>query len=198
MKRIQLTMAALLVAAGLVSAGGVYGQASNGVSRVIVRKADNKKVRLYTPAQVEVAIIDANGTTLYKGDVKGPGSRVTAISMINLPDGHYYLTATNNDFWVSQGLTIRNDQLSVDAQNATSLVKPTLIPYGKNKFELAMPGTSTVSVALYDRLNALVFSETYVKGDVHRFDLNRLPEGDYTFVVGPDFKQFTEQIAVQR
>ena len=191
-------MAALLVAAGMVSTGGAYGQSSDGATRIQVRKSDNKKVRLYTPAPVEVAIIDTDGTTLYQGTVNGSAGKGTSINMASLPDGHYYLTATNNDFWVSQGLTISNEQLSVDAQNTTALVKPTLIPYGKNKFEIAMPGAQTISVSLYDRVNALVFSETYVKGDVHRFDLNRLPEGNYTFVVGPDFKQFSERIVVQR
>lgn len=191
-------MAALMVAAGLVSTGGVYGQTSDGVSRVNVQKSDSKKVRLYTPAGVDMAILDANGTTLYKGEVQAHAQKGTSINLANLPDGHYYLTATNNDFWLSQGLTIRNDQVSVDAQDASALVKPTLVPYGKNKFEIAMPGAKTVNIALYDRVNALVFSETYDKGEIHRFDLNRLPEGDYTFVVGPDFKQFTERIAVQR
>lgn len=197
MKRIQLTIAALMVAAGMVGTGGAYAQTNDGVSRVNVRKSDNKKVRLYTPGSVQMAIIDNNGTTLYKGDIQPNAGQGTSINLANLPDGRYYLTATNNDFWVSQGLTIRNDQVSVDAQNATALVKPTLIPYGKNKFEIAMPGTKIVNVALYDRLNTLVFSETYEKGEVHRFDLNRLPEGNYTFVVGPDFKQFTEQIVVK-
>ncbi len=191
-------MAALMVAAGLVGTGGTYAQSNDGVTRVQVRKSDSKKVRLYTPGPVEVAIIDNDGTVLYKGDIKDKDSKVTPINLTNLPNGHYYLTATNNDFWVSQGLTIRNNEVNVDAQNTTALVKPTLVPYGKNKFEIAMPGTQTVNIALYDRINALVFSETYVKGEVHRFDLNRLPEGDYTFVVGPDFKQFTERIAVQR
>jgi len=198
MKRIQLTMAALMVAAGLVSTGGAFGQTSDGVSRVNVQKSDSKKVRLYTPSGVEMAIIDADGTTLYKGDVRARAGQGTSINLANLPDGHYFLTATNNDFWLSQGLTIRNDQVSVDVQNASALVKPTLVPYGKNKFEIAMPGTKMVNIALYDRINTLVFSETYEKGEAHRFDLNRLPEGDYTFVVGPDFKQFTERIAVQR
>jgi len=197
MKRIQLTMAALMVAAGLVSTGGAYAQTNDGVSRVTIRKSDSKKVRLYTPGSVQMAIIDNNGTTLYKGDIRPNAGQGTSVNLANLPDGHYYLTATNNDFWVSQGLTIRNNQVSVDAQNATALVKPTLIPYGKNKFEIAMPGTKIVNVALYDRLNELVFSETYEKGAVHRFDLNRLPEGNYTFVVGPDYKQFTERVMVK-
>jgi hypothetical protein len=197
MKRIQLTMAALMVAAGLVGTGGAFGQTNDGVSRVTVRKTDSKKVRLYTPGSVQMAIIDNDGTTLYTGDVRPNPGQGTSISLANLPDGHYYLTATNNEFWVSQGLTIRNNAVSVDAQNTTALVKPTLIPYGKNKYEIAMPGAKTLNVALYDRLNELVFSETYEKDAVRRFDLNRLPEGSYTFVVGPDYKQFTEQIVVK-
>lgn len=191
-------MAALLVAGGLVGTEGAFGQTNDGANHVAVRKSDSKKIKVYAPKAVDVAIIDADGTTLYKGEIKGRTGQVTSINMNNLPDGHYYLTATNNDFWQSQGITIRNDQVSVDAQNSTALVKPTLIPYGKNKFEIAMPGTRTISVSLYDRANGLVFSETYQKGDSHRFDLSRLPAGDYTFVVGPDFKQFTERVAVQR
>jgi hypothetical protein len=196
MKRIKMTVAALLVASGLMSMGDAYGQAKDGVSRVNVIKSDIKKVKLFTPQAVEMAIIDANGTVLYKGDVRPVSGRSTSVNLANLPDGHYFLTATNNDFWLSQGLTIRNDQVIIDAQNKSAIVRPTLVTYGKNKFEVNMQGAQTLNVAIYDRINTLVFSQTYNKGETPRFDLNRLPTGDYTFVVGPDYKQFSENITV--
>jgi hypothetical protein len=198
MKRIQLTMAALMVAAGLMSTGGAYAQTNEPVKGISVRKSDSKKIRLYTQAPVELAVVDADGTILYKGDINGKTGQVTALNLHNLPDGRYFLTATNNDFWVSQGLTIRNDQVSVDASNAATLVKPTLTAYGKNKFEVTMPGARNINVTIYDRFNALVFNELYQNGEKHRFDLSRLPEGDYTILVGPEFKQFSERIMVQR
>lgn len=198
MKRIQLTMAALLVAAGLVGTGGAYAQTNDPTKVISVRKSDSKKIRLYTQSPVELAVVDADGTILYKGDVNGKTGQVTALNLRNLPDGRYFLTATNNDFWVSQGLTIRNDQVSVDASNAATLVKPTLTAYGKNKFEVTMPGARNINVTIYDRFNALVFNELYQNGEKHRFDLSRLPEGDYTILVGPEFKQFSERIMVQR
>jgi hypothetical protein len=72
MKRIQLTMAALMVAAGLMSTGGAYAQTNEPVKGISVRKSDSKKIRLYTQAPVELAVVDADGTILYKGDINGP------------------------------------------------------------------------------------------------------------------------------
>lgn len=198
MKRIKMTVAALLVAGSLTSTGLAFGGPNDGVMQVNVIKSDAKKVKLQTPGNVEMVLVDDNGTVLYKGQIRSISGKATSVNLTNLPDGHYFLTATNNEFWMSQGLTIHNNQVSIDPQNKSSLVKPTLVSVGKNKFKLNVDGAEKVNVAIYDQINALVFSETYEKGEVPKFDLNRLPIGGYTFVVGPDFKQFTEQIIVSR
>jgi hypothetical protein len=52
------------------------------------------------------------------------------------------------------------------------------------------------TVAIYDPQNVLVQTDSF-KGSVRRFDLSGLPDGAYTFVVGPDQKQFTARIAIQ-
>jgi len=200
MKQIRLTIAMLAVAFTLTAAGSAVAQISTVAGPVKIAKSATKKVRIHTPVgtTLDISLIDQAGTLLYAGTVKAKDLRGTSVNLANLPDGRYYLTATNNDLWMSQGLTVRNDQVVVDAQNVTEVVRPALVAYAKNKYEVAMPGVQSLTVAIYDRMNDLVFTKSFGSdGEVHRFDLSSLPSGDYTFVYGPEQKQFTERVAIK-
>ncbi|ARK12717.1 hypothetical protein [Fibrivirga algicola] len=200
MKQIRLTIAMLAVAFTLTAAGSAAAQTSTVAGPVKIAKSATKKVRIHTPVgtTLDISLIDQAGTLLYAGTVKAKDLRGTSVNLANLPDGRYYLTATNNDLWMSQGLTVRNDQVVIDAQNVTEVVRPALVSYAKNKYEVAMPGVQSLTVAIYDRMNDLVFTKSFGSdGEVHRFDLSSLPSGDYTFVYGPEQKQFTERVAIK-
>lgn len=202
MKRICLSIATLAAAWSLSIASPATAQSlatASDVAAVKVTKADAKKVRLYSPVgtPVEVAILDLTGTVLYQGTLSARDARGTSLNLMNLPDGRYYVTVTNDSFWMSQGLTVRRDLVSVDAQNVTELIKPALTAYAKNKYEIVMPGVRDLTVSIYDRLNDLIFTKSFDKGEVHRFDLSSLPTGSYTFVYGPAQKQFTERVAIK-
>lgn len=192
----MLAVALTLTAA----AGSAVAQTPVSNAPVKVVKSSVKKIRLQTPvgATMDVSVIDQTGTVLYSGQLRAKDSRGTSLNLASLPDGRYYVTATNNDVWMSQGIVVRNDQVSVDAQNVTEVVRPALVAYAKNKYEVVMPGVKSLTVAIYDRLNDLVFTKSFGSaGEVHRFDLSSLPLGDYTFVYGPEQKQFTERVAIK-
>ncbi|HEX9956387.1 MAG TPA: T9SS C-terminal target domain-containing protein [Fibrella sp.] len=200
MKQIRVTIAMLAAVWTLTTAGSAVAQTPAPSVPVSVAKSAIKKIRLHTPvgATMDVSVIDQVGTLLYTGALRAKDARGTSLNLANLPDGHYYVTATNNDIWMSQGFTVRNDQVSIDAQNVTELVRPALVAYAKNKYEIVMPGVKTLTVAIYDRMNDLVFTKSFGSyGEVHRFDLSSLPSGDYTFVYGPEQKQFTERVAIK-
>lgn len=191
----------LFAAWSLAGTGGAFADNGTVSGKVKVIKSESKKVRLYTPLNtpVSVAIIDAEGNLLYQGQVQAKDLRGMAFNLNTLPDGQYFLTATNNEFWLSQGLTVRGNELLVNEQSYSQLDKPTLTPYAKNKFEVTMPATNvqTVNVAIYNQQNDLVFSDNVKATNSRRFDLNTLPAGDYTFVVGPEQKKFAEHIQIQ-
>lgn len=200
MKQIRVSIAMLLIAGTLTTAGSAVAQTPAHKAPVSVIKSAVKKIRLQTPvgSTMDVSVIDQAGTILYSGVLRAKDSRGTSLNLANLPDGRYYVTTTNNDMWMSQGITLRNDQVSIDAQNVTELVRPALVAYAQNKYEVVMPGVKTLTVAIYDRMNDLVFTKSYGStGEVHRFDLSSLPTGDYTFVYGPEQKQFTERVAIK-
>ncbi|GAB3885729.1 hypothetical protein GCM10028825_13780 [Spirosoma agri] len=177
-------------------------KADNGsvVSGVNVEKSEQKKIRLYTQssAPVDVAIIDAEGHLLYRGTVTKNQKGVASFNLNSLPDGQYFLTASNDNYWMSQGLTIKGNALSVDDSNLKQLVQPTISAYEKNKFEVNLPAKNVdeANVAIYDAQNVLVQTDTF-KGSVRRFDLSSLPDGAYTFIVGPDQKQFSTRIDIK-
>ncbi|WP_375446756.1 T9SS C-terminal target domain-containing protein [uncultured Fibrella sp.] len=200
MKQIRVTIAMLAAALTLTAAGNAVAQTPAQGAPVQIVKSAIKKIRLQTPAgaTMDVSVIDQTGTVLYSGAVRAKDNRGTSLNLANLPDGRYYVTATNNDFWMSQGILVRNDQVTVDAQNVTEVVRPALVAYAKNKYEVVMPGVKTLNVAIYDRMNELVFTKSFgSSGEVHRFDLSSLPTGEYTFVYGPEQKQFTEHVAIK-
>jgi hypothetical protein len=199
MKIIRLTAATLLAAWTLSTASNAVAQLIDVPKSVSVLKSGAKKVRLISPvnAPVDVLVADDAGTLLYQGTIESRDQRGVSLNLVNLPDGHYYITATNNTFWMSQGITVRRDVVNVDAQNVTELVKPELVAYAQNKYKLVMPGVKDLSVTIYDRLNELVFTKSFVSDNAHRFDLSSLPAGSYTFVYGPAQKQFSEQVAIK-
>ncbi len=200
MKRFRLSIAVLLSVwslAGLGESKADNGSVTNGVN---VEKSEQKKVRLYTKTgvAVDVAIIDADGNVLYRGVVAKDNQKATSFNLKSLPDGQYYLTASNDTYWMSQGLTIKGNALNVDERNMQQLTQPTLTTYEKNKFEVNLPATNVAeaSVAIYDAQNVLVQTDVF-KGSVRRFDLSGLPDGAYTFIVGPDQKQFSSRIDIK-
>ncbi len=203
MKRIRLSVAVLLAAWSLAGPGvALADNDGTTVSKVKVSKSEHKKFRLYTQAgtPVAVALIDADGNVLYQGQVKQKDARGTSFDLTTLPDGQYYVTATGDAWWVSQKLTIRQNELAVDTKSVQEMGKPTLTAYAKNKYVVALPGSNIgpVTVTLYNRMNELVFSQSFVDAEKRRFDLSKLPEGSYTVVVGPNEKQFSERIEIVR
>jgi len=204
MKQIRLSMAALLISMSMAGSAAVAQGVTNandgsGMSAVKVVTSENKKVRLYTQnsSPVDVSIIDTDGTVLYQGAITD-NKKATSFNLKNLPDGQYFITAGTNTWWMSQGMTVRGNAVSIDAQKLQQVAQPTLTAYEKNKIEMTLPGTNAAktNVIIYDAQSQAVYQDTF-NGAVRRFDLTALPQGSYTFVVGPDQKQFTSRIDVR-
>lgn len=200
MKKIRLSIAVLLSVWGLAGMGGAKADNGSGMGGVKVEKSEQKKVRVYTQpgSSVDVAIIDADGTILYRGLISKNAKGATSFNLKNLPDGQYYLTAGNNAWWMSQGLTIKANSVNVDARNLQQVAQPILTAYEKNKIEVMLPAKNVdeTNVAIYDAQNVLVQTDSF-KGSTRRFDLSAMPDGAYTFVVGPGQKQFTTRIDIR-
>ena len=200
MKKFRLSIAVLLSVWSLAGLGEAKADTGSGMGGVKVEKSEQKKVRIYTQpgTPVDVAIIDADGNVLYRGVIAKNAKRSTSFNLNSLPDGQYYLTAGNNAWWMSQGLTIKANALNVDERSLQQLAQPTLTAYEKNKIEVVLPAKNIgeANVAIYDAQNVLVQTDTF-KGPARRFDLSGLPDGAYTFVVGPNQKQFTTRVDIK-
>ncbi|WP_080240161.1 hypothetical protein [Spirosoma rigui] len=206
MKKFRLSIAVLLSVWSLAGMGDAKADNGSGANGVKIEKSENKKVRLYIPTEaskssssIDVAIIDLDGNVLYQGVAVPSKSGLQSFNLKNLPDGQYYITASNNTWWMSQGVTVRGNGLIVDSRNLQQVMEPTITAYEKNKIEVKMPATnvSDASVAIYDAQNVLVHAER-MESSARRFDLSTLPEGAYTLVVGPEQKHFSARVNVQR
>ena len=200
MKQFRLSIAVLLSVWSLAGTGVAIADNGAGANGVKVEKSEKKKVRIYTQpgAAVDVALIDADGNVLYRGIIAKNSKKATAFNLNNLPDGQYYLTAGNNAWWMSQGISIKANALSIDDRNIQQVTEPTLTAYEKNKIEVSLPSKNLTeaNVAIYDAQNVLVQTDSF-KGSTRRFDLSGLPDGSYTFVVGPNQKQFTTRVNIR-
>lgn len=206
MKKSSLSIAVLLSVWSLAGTAGAQADNGSEANGVKIEKSESKKIRLYIPTAsstsnpaVDVAIIDADGNVLYQGAATRNKTGQQSFNLKNLPDGQYYITAGTNAWWMSQGVIIRGNALTVDARNLQQVAQPTLTAYEKNKIEVTMPATNVrdASVAIYDAQNVLVHAEKFT-GPARRFDLSSLPEGAYTFVVGPDQKHFSSRVDVRK
>ncbi len=200
MKQFRLSIAVLLSVWGLAGMGDAKADNGSGMNGVKVEKSEQKKVRVYTQpgSSVDVAIIDVDGTVLYRGLISKNTKGATSFNLNNLPDGQYYLTAGNNAWWMSQGLTIKGNAVNVDARSLQQVAQPVLTAYEKNKIEVTLPtqNVNEANVAIYDAQNVLIQTDTF-KGASRRFDLSAMPDGAYTFVVGPTQKQFISRVDIR-
>lgn len=200
MKKIRLSIAVLLSVWSLAGTGVANADNGSGMGGVKVEKSEQKKVRVYTKpgTPVDVALIDADGNVLYRGVISKNNQKATSFNLNSLPDGQYFLTAGSNAWWMSQGLTIKANTVAIDERNLQQVAEPTLTAYEKNKIEVVLPSKNVEesTVAIYDTQNVLVQLDTF-KGSTRRFDLSGLPSGAYTFVVGPNQKQFATRIDIQ-
>ncbi|WP_338869366.1 T9SS C-terminal target domain-containing protein [Spirosoma sp. SC4-14] len=200
MKQFRLSIAVLLTVWSLAGMGDAKADNGSGANGVKIEKSEQKKVRLYTPTAhpIDVALIDADGNLLYRGTITKNQKGITSFNLNNLPDGQYYLTAGNSAWWMSQGLTIKGNALSIDERNLQQVTEPTVLAYEKNKFEINLPAKNVdeANVAIYDSQNVLVQTDSF-KGSTRRFDLSGLPDGAYTFVVGPSQKQFATRVDIK-
>lgn len=210
MKQFRLSVAILLSVWSLAGNQVANADGGSGLRGIKIEKSDIKKIRLYAPtanasagqsrsdAAVTVAIIDADGTVLYNGVMAPNAAGRQSFNLRNLPDGHYFVTASNKAWWMSQGLTITGSKLTVDERNVRTVEQPTLTAYEKNKIEMLLPtqNVRNANVTIYDAHNVLVYNETF-RGNSRRFDLSSLPDGAYTFIVGAAEKQFTSRVDVR-
>ncbi|WP_040005723.1 hypothetical protein [Fibrisoma limi] len=201
MKQFRLSVAVLLTVWGLAGMGGAVADNGSGVSGVKVVKSEQKKVRLHTEAgqPIDVALIDADGNVLYQGLVSSAKSKDLTLNLNSLPDGQYFLTASTNNWWMSQGLTIQANAVNVDERKLKQIEQPQITTYAKNKVQVVVPATNVedANVAIFDAQNVPVLTET-LNGTIRRYDLSSLPEGSYTFVVGPSEKKFSTRIDIRR
>ncbi len=210
MKQFRLSVAVLLSVWSLAGNQVANADGGSGLWGIKIEKSDIKKIRVYAPTvnastgqaqsdvAVNVAIIDADGTVLYNGVMAKNAAGRQSFNLRNLPDGHYFVTASSKTWWMSQGLTITGNRLTVDQQNVRVVEEPTLTAYEKNKIEMTLPtqNVRNANVTIYDAHNVAVYDETF-RGNSRRFDLSSLPDGAYTFIVGAAEKQFTTRVDVQ-
>ena len=200
MKQFRLSIAVLLSVLSLAGMGDAKADNGSGMGGVKVEKSEQKKVRVYTQpgASVDLALIDAEGNVLYWGLISKNSTKATSFNLNSLPDGQYYLTAGNNAWWMSQGITIKANAVNVDPRNLKQVAQPIVTAYEKNKIEVTLPAKNVedANVAIYDAQNVLVQVDA-IKGSTRRFDLSAMPDGAYTFVVGPNQKQFTTRVDIR-
>jgi hypothetical protein len=198
MKTIRMTVATLVALIGLNTLSVAQTAPLRPVQ--VTATAAKKFVVSLPVTKADVALIDADGTVLYQGEMTQTNGKGTVMNLATLPDGRYALTATNNDFWFSQGITISNNRLTVNEQTTQEVIRPTLTAYDRNRFELTVPtrNVAALNVLIYNGNDELVFSDNFRNSTARRFNLDALPAGDYTLLVGPDQKRFAQRIAVRR
>jgi hypothetical protein len=192
----------LLAAALLATTGGSYAAKShlkpNDV-KLVKRDAKKVAIRVNTPttAALDVTFSDLNGQVLYTGTIEGNLSNVKQLDLASLPNGEYVVTCDNADFWCSQRLTIEKGEVKIDEASYQEFAQPTLRTYGDNLFEVKpnVTNIADVAVTIVDNQNEVVYQGNLSQG--RRFNLNRLPSGDYKFSFVAGSKELDQTVKIK-
>lgn len=192
-------LSTVLAAMMFATAGNASAETHLLTKDVKLVKRDTKKVevKINQPnvGELDIKLKDNEGVTVYEGSIKGGENVSTQFNLNALPNGEYVLNCSNDGFWSSQHLSIKNGSVEINENSYQESLTPKIEVIGLNRFEVT-PVTKNVAdmaVAITDNTGELVYEGYLSSGS--RFNLGHLPTGEYAFeftVADKSFKQYVK------
>jgi hypothetical protein len=192
-------LSTVLSAMMLATAGNAMAETHLLTKDVKLVKRDTKKVevKINQPivGKLDVQLTDNEGVVVYEGTLKGDDNVSTQLNLNALPNGEYTLNCSNDNFWSLQRLSIKDGNLEINDNSYQEALTPKIETIAPNRFEVitANKNLADLGVAITDLSGEVIYTGYLSSGN--RFDLNKLPVGEYAFeftVANKSFKQFVK------
>ncbi|MFT6338507.1 MAG: hypothetical protein ACI86M_001762 [Saprospiraceae bacterium] len=160
---------------------------SNGTKSFVI---DNK---VWKSSSVDILIQDEDGITIYSNQQELKTSK--RYSLENLEAGDYVVTVSNRIKTVANNITITEEGLFIDF-NANTTYKP-VFNIDKNKIDVNYLAAG-VDTYIYIQNNDQTLYQTTIedsKSINKRFDISKLPSGDYSLVISNKTGSFSKRFS---
>lgn len=175
-------LSTVLAAMLLASTGGAYAESHLMSKDVKLVKRASKKIelRINQPqvGKLHVELKNEEGANVYAGMVENGENVVKLFDLNALPNGIYTLNCSNDIFWSSQQLSIKNGEINIEPATYEEITAPSIEQYATNRFKVNTTNATT-KVSIYKLNGELVYEGSLSAGN--HFDLNRLTTGQYRF-----------------
>lgn len=192
-------LSTVLAAMMLATAGNAMAETHLLTKDVKLVKRDTKKVevKINQPivGKLDVQLTDNEGVVVYEGTLKGEEKVSTQLNLNALPNGEYALNCSNDNFWSSQRLTIKDGNLEINENSYQEALTPKIEAFAVNRFEVTTSNKNLADLGVTITNNkGEVIYEGYLSSG-NRFNLSHLQTGEYAFeftVANKSFKQFVK------
>lgn len=157
-------------------------------SGVLIRVGQDQKVVVaiqQVQDRMEVSLVNAAGQVIFREMVRSD-RYAKAFNLQDLEEGDYTVIVAARDREVRQPFTLLGQTVSMDERRRMELLLPQIrLQENAVDLNLSNPQVGQVRVSIIDRGGDLVFEDA-IGPVVHvqrRYNLSKLPSGDYTFVV---------------
>jgi hypothetical protein len=197
MKKNTMLSTTLLAAVILASTGNADAKSHLDVKVKLV-KTQAKKLRVLTTENtqknVNVTIQNEAGDVFYSGRVSGVENAGREFNLAALPDGAYVMNFSSESFFSTQRVNIQNGNLRIEEGSYQETTKPQFRAYGANHVEI-MSDMADMSIVINDFRGEEVYRGSLAQG--RHFDLSKLTNGQYQFVLTVQGYQFVETVTVK-
>lgn len=194
-------LSTVLAAMMLATAGNASAETHLLTKDVKLVKRDTKKVevKINQPnvGELDVKLKDIEGVTVYAGSIKGGENVSTQFNLNALPNGEYVLNCSNDGFWSSQHLSIKNGNVEINENSYQESLAPKVEAIALNRFEVTplLKNVADMAVAITNNTGELVYDGYLSSGS--RFNLGHLPSGEYAFEFTIGDKTFKKYVKVK-
>jgi hypothetical protein len=192
--KFSLVVAALLAVMNVSALGNDFS--------LNVKKGQGKKVTfvLNEVSKVELSIFDLDNKLIHSENVNSKGSVNRTYDLNALPEGTYFLIAESDTKIAKYEISVVGQTAILSSNAVKETYKPMLVnKNGLVSLSLFNVYQSTVSIKIYNAAAEEVYTSPILKGQYISkfFDIKKLPNEEYTFVMRYADKVFVETVAAK-
>jgi len=165
-----------------------------------VKKEQGKMVTfaLIKMNKVDLSIYDAEGKLVHSERVNSQKVLNRTYDLKALPDGTYFLEAESDTKIARYEISVVGETASLSANAISEVYKPAFVnKNGLVRVSLINLDKSPVNIKIYDKDNNEVYDSDVILDQVVKkaFNINNIPDEEYTFVMTYKEKTFTKTFA---